>query len=349
MMALSGCTSRRNHEDDTAHRIRSLLETRNLKPMKMARNAVLHKEFRNVHLQKVTVEKVLRYFCERWLGAGESYALGPTVMALSCEAVGGDPETTIPVAAAVILIGSGAEFHDDIIDKSKTKNSQLTIFGKFGSATALIAGDMLLTKGFTLLNENLRQPTPRRMMRVIGEIKKAIFEHADAELLAFELTGRLDTAPEIYMEIIRMRSSIVEAQSRIGGLIGGGTLKEVEALGRYGRLLGTLSLIRGEFIDMLETEELDHRIMNECLPLPILLALQSKKEKGKIAEILNRRRTTRRDRAALVQSVLQARRLQRLRKEMCNMAQAADLSIESLRPEPVASLRLLTRATLMDI
>lgn len=61
-------------------------------------------------------------------------------------------------------------------------------------------------------------------------------------------------------------------------MTGGGTEEEIEALGRCGKILGTLSTIPGEFIDMFEVDELHHRIPNECLPLPH--SLRTSKSKG---------------------------------------------------------------------
>lgn len=327
-----------------------LLEVKNAKPLKMARNEVLGRRRKTFGHQEAPVQRIMEYFVREFLDEKRSYALGPVIMSLACEAVGGEPETTVPTAAAVILIGSGAEIHDDIIDMSKTKNSRLTVFGKFGHSRALIAGNVLFAKGFALLYEkSIDKTDAKKTASVVEIIKNAIVEHANAECLALKFKGNLGIAPEKYMAVIRMRSSIIEAQARIGGLIGGGAVKEIKALRKYGRILGTLSLVRGEFVDVFETAELHHRLMNECLPLPILLALQSAKEKDRIIDVLKKEKPTRKDKAALVQAMFETETVEKLKKEMVEMAQEANRAVARLKPEPMSSLQLLTQLSIKDL
>ena len=73
----------------------------------------------------------------------------PALFSLVCEAVGGDPDITMPIAISITLISGAIDIHDDIIDQSKTKGDQPTVFGKFGKDIALLVGDALMFKGFT--------------------------------------------------------------------------------------------------------------------------------------------------------------------------------------------------------
>ena len=61
--------------------------------------------------------EALHYFFESWFDV-----LHPTLIALSCEAVGGKKELTVKMGAAVVLLAGAADIHDDIMDKSLRKS-----------------------------------------------------------------------------------------------------------------------------------------------------------------------------------------------------------------------------------
>ncbi len=51
---------------------------------------------------------------------------------------------------------------------------------------------------------------------------------------------------------MRMKAASVEADMRIDAIVGGGNEKEIEALTKYGRILGMLATLREEFIDVFD-------------------------------------------------------------------------------------------------
>ncbi|MFW6111080.1 MAG: polyprenyl synthetase family protein [Thermoproteota archaeon] len=233
------------------------------------------------------VEDALRYFIEE---SCDSSTLFPALLSLSCEAVGGDHEDTIPTAAALIFVTGAVDIHDDIIDQSKFKGPKLTVFGKFGGDIALLVGDALLLKGLKLLNE-VNEHLPRKhRKKIIDLAKNSLFEIGFAEAKETSLRGRWDLSPEEYLEIIREKAAITRAIAQIGAILGKGSEEEVRALGKYGRILGILSTIRDDYIDIFEPEEVKNRAENEVLPLPILYAFQNRMAKKKILGIIGKER-----------------------------------------------------------
>jgi geranylgeranyl pyrophosphate synthase len=326
-----------------------MLKARSMLPLEIARKEVLRKEHRGMAPETTPVEEILEYFVTEYLDGDQTYALGPAVMALSCEAVGGDPAETVPIAAVIILMGSGAEIHDDIIDNSKKKNSRPTVFGKYGSSAAIMVGDTLLVKGFALLNRTfLERHIPSRVASVDDAIRQAIFEHANAECLALKIKECSIPKPETHIQIIRMKGAIIETQARIGGILGGGSNSEIESLAKYGRLLGTLSLMRREFADTFEIQEVRHRIINEYPPLPLLYAFESPFAKRKLMHLIRKDRPTSKDVELLADIVFRTQKVATMIQNMKNMAKEADASIAWLKAGPVESLKLLTWLTISD-
>ncbi len=93
--------------------------------------------------------------------------------------------------------------------------------------------------------------------------------------LHFSFESVVDITPEEYLRVVRNKSADIEAYTRISAILGDGTEEEIEALGEYGRLLGMLSILRDDMIDMLDNEETIQRINNEHPPLVIVYALQN--------------------------------------------------------------------------
>jgi len=275
----------KNSSEKGIERIKGILEERGNKSLEMAREEILKE---NIECKEV--REALDYFMnEYWQEQAR-----PTILSVACEAVGGDPEATIPIAVPIILVSGATDIHDDIIDQSKRKYGKPTVYGKYGKDLALLVGDALLFKGLTLLSEfskELLVPS-EKMNNIVKVIKNTFFELGNAEASELRFRGRFNVTPEEYLRLIEKKAADVEACTRIGGILGGATVKEVEALGDYGRILGTILLIADDIKDLLHIDELKHRINNENLPLPLIYALQESRLKSQILPILQKKGLT---------------------------------------------------------
>ncbi len=271
-------------QEEVTNQLLKLLEERGRKALEMARKTVLEEK-----IESEEVREALTYFMnEYWHDVTR-----PALLSLVCEAVGGDPNITTPIAVPLILISGAVDIHDDIIDQSKAKGSRPTVVGKFGQDIALLVGDALMFKGFTLLYEAVEKGITAEKIAVISDIiKRTFFELGDAEALELQFRGRTDVTPNEYLHVVRKKAADVESYTRISAIIGGGSEEEIEALGEYGRFLGMLVILRDDMIDMLDPEETIHRIKDEHLSLVILYALQNPEMKSLVSALLKKTTTT---------------------------------------------------------
>jgi len=273
--------------NDIVEQVQKLLEERGRKALEEAKRTILQEE-----VECKEVREALNYFMqEYWHDLAR-----PTLLSLACEAVGGDPELTTPIAVPMILISGAIDIHDDIIDQSEIKESRPTVLGKFGKDVALLVGDALLLRGLTLLFEAVEKEAPAERLPVITNIiKKMFFELGDAEALELQFRGRIDVTPEEYLHVVRKKAADVEGHTRISAILGGGTEEEIDALGKYGRTLGMMAILRDDLTDMLDYKEAVHRIRKECLPLPMFFTLQNPQAKAKVEAILQKETIRRKD------------------------------------------------------
>ena len=268
-----------------AESVRQLLEDKGREALDVAKRRVFKE---TTYCREV--KDALKHFFGYWDDLAR-----PSLISISCEAVGGDPKITIPFAASMTLICGAADVHDDIIDKSKRKLSHSTIFGKFGQDIALLVGDALFFKGSLILQKASARIHPKKVARVQETIENFIFEMGNAEALELKLRRNINVKIKDYLHLVKMKAADIEACARIGAILGNGSDVQIDALGRYGRMLGVIIILRDDLADMVDYEEAPIRFKNEALPLPILIALKNTKAKSQIAPILLKQKIRKKD------------------------------------------------------
>jgi geranylgeranyl pyrophosphate synthase len=228
------------------------------------------------------LKKALTYFMEEiWIDI-----LHPTLLSLASEAVGGNPQDTTHLGAALVLLAGGADIHDDIIDQSETKEGKPTVFGKFGRDLAILAGDALLFEGLFLLHEAVEVLPKEEARKILETIKMAFWGISGAEAKEASYRGLIDLSGPEYYGLIQKKVAVAKATTKIGAIIGGGSSKEIEKLTEFGQVFGILNTVRDEYIDVFEADELKNRNEKECLPLPILFAFKDPQRKDRLLHLL---------------------------------------------------------------
>lgn len=326
------------NQEELTEQMMKLLHERGQEALEQARKTVLEE-----NIESKEAKEALKYFItESWHDTTR-----PGLLSLVCEAVGGNPKTTTPVAVAITLISGAIDIHDDIIDQSETKGSRPTVYGKFGKDIALLTGDALLFKGFTALCKAVEKGVSAGKIAAISDIiKRTFFELGDAEALELQFRGRTDVTPEEYLRVIRKKAADVEAYTRISAILGDGSEEEIENLGEYGRIHGMLAILRDEMIDMFDLEETVQRTKNEHLSLAIVYALQNPEMNSAIRSLLTKTMTLK-DAEKLSMYVDKAGGYVKLEECMNKCANIAYNRIEKIKCNK-NHLELLVRATLLS-
>lgn len=251
-------------------RVRELLEEKGRESLNAAKNLVL----KNKTICK-DIRDALEYFMQKYWNDLTT----PTLLCLSCEAVGGSAHQVKPIAIPLIMISGAIDIHDDIIDQSKRKEGKLTVYGKFDPEIALIVGDFLLVEGFTLFNKFCSRLPTYKSLYIAKILMNSLFELADAEALEISLMKKLKKGEgvklEEYLRVVELKAGDLDGLLKIGAILGGGSKDEIMRLGKYGRYIGMLSILRDDLMDLKDLREIRHRIKYECLPFTLLCASQN--------------------------------------------------------------------------
>ncbi len=296
-------------EPQVIETVKSIIETEGEAAIKQAKSVILSSRYNN----KI-VPSALKYFSKVTLSRG--LPVFPALISLSCKAVGGKKQKTTSVGAALTLIAGAADIHDDIIDQSSVKYSEKTVYGKFGRDVALLAGDALLFLGLALLHRECESLSAEKRKVIVALISEALFEISEAEAKESHFMKNHDVTPHEYYEIIRMKAVVSEIHCKIGAILGNANRVSVEALGNYGRTFGIASLVRDEFIDIYEYPELQNRMRNECLPLPLLYALQNVEVKKEVSKYIDKPNLTKREFSRIKKLVLGSEQVKFLKRDV---------------------------------
>jgi geranylgeranyl pyrophosphate synthase len=220
----------------------------------------------------VILEDVKRYWKD---------SFRPALTSLCCEVVGGQPQLANDAGLMFTLASSGFGIHDDIVDNSTSKHLRHTIYGLHGRDSALLVGDLLIFKGWTIINEMIEKfPNSRNIAEIIKVYGDLSIEVCEAEFAETMCRKNLDISLDYYLKMQWKSMAEIEACSRIGALIGNGKKVEIDALAEFGRRLGVISRLKDDLEDCLNLRgDLPHRIQFESVPLPLLFAAKSSTEK----------------------------------------------------------------------
>ena len=312
--------------------IKKLLEQKGHKSLPLVGKAILEEK-----LGSKEAQEALKYFSDGWRDNSRA-----AILAMTCEAVGGNPELTTMIAVALSLISGGYDLHDDIVDFSTAKNGKATVLGRFGKNSTLLVGDALMLKGFVVLNKSLEDFTKEKRLKILEIVDKMFFELFDAEMLELKFRGSLEITPDQYLQIIRKKAADVEAHARIGAVIGGASPIQIDSLGGYGRALGMLVILRDEFLDVIDVEEAKHRYEKEHLPLPVVYVAKDRKMKNLLSELISKRPMPRKNALKILEITKNAGGFENTQKTMDAVLHEAINSLKGLMS--VEDLQALARA-----
>jgi geranylgeranyl diphosphate synthase type II len=190
---------------------------------------------------------------------GEGKRIRPVLALASAEAVGGDPESILPVAIALELIHTYSLIHDDLpaMDNDDYRRGRLSNHKVFGEANAILAGDALLTYAFELLADS-GVGQPERQLRIIREVaiaagKDGMVGGQVADVVGEGKTLKLDEIEEIHKG---KTGALLTVSARLGGILAGGTEKQVKALTDYAQALGLAFQIKDDILDVVGNSEI---------------------------------------------------------------------------------------------
>lgn len=162
-------------------------------------------------------------------------AVRPALALLAAEAVGAPTSVAVPGAVAVELVHNFSLLHDDLMDRDEKRRHRRTVWAIWGPATAILAGDALLSLAHEIL---LESPTPgaNRAAWLLAAATRELIRGQVADL-AFETRDDVGLAECIEMAAAKT-GALLAASAGVGAVLAEAGKSTVEALMTFGREVG---------------------------------------------------------------------------------------------------------------
>jgi geranylgeranyl diphosphate synthase type II len=204
-----------------------------------------------------TLVKAMRYS----LMAGGK-RIRPVLCLAACEAVGGLPEDALTAACALEMIHTYSLIHDDLpaMDDDELRRGKATCHIAFDEATAILAGDALLTLAFEVLSsvpltDGIQADQWLRVIRLISQAA-GFRGMVQGQMLDIASEG-LDLSGDELKTMHRLKTgALIESSLACGALLGGADQRQKDLLNNYAGKIGLAFQVADDILNVEGNPEL---------------------------------------------------------------------------------------------
>lgn len=207
--------------------------------------------------------------------------LRPILMKAACEAFNGDPKKVYPAAIALEMIHTYSLIHDDLpaMDNDMYRRGLPTNHIKFGEATAILAGDGLLTNSFQMITSS-DMYTAEQKVYLVDQLSKAsglegmvAGQHLD--MIAENEQVEIDNLEKIHQ---LKTGKLLTYAVTVGAFLADVTTEELSIIQSFGKQIGLIFQIQDDILDVTGDEKVMGKKVgsdkgNEKSTYPSLLGL----------------------------------------------------------------------------
>lgn len=152
----------------------------------------------------------------------------------------------LPAASAIELFHNFTLIHDDIMDKAPIRRGLPTVHEKWNTPIAILSGDVLLIYAY----EQLEKYDPEKSHSLFSLMNKTAREVCIGQQMDMDFEQREDVSEQEYLEMIRLKTSVLlGCACEFGGILGNAQTKVRRALYGFGEDLGMAFQITDDILD----------------------------------------------------------------------------------------------------
>ncbi len=173
-------------------------------------------------------------------------------------------EQSLPTAVALEMLHSYSLIHDDLpaMDNDDWRRGKPTCHKQFDEATAILAGDGLLTYAFEILSNETTAQDPQTRCNLIALLANAAGAFSGMIAgqmldLCFSVTSSSAEQEKIINKIEEMKTGrLLRYACEAGAILGNASPKEIQALIIYSRKIGAAFQIADDILDVEGNQQL---------------------------------------------------------------------------------------------
>jgi geranylgeranyl diphosphate synthase type II len=178
--------------------------------------------------------------------------LRPQLVLSAAEACGGDVNDALPAAVAVEMVHAYSLVHDDLpaMDNDDLRRGRPTCHRQFDEATAILAGDALLTRAFEVIAREIHPP--ERAAACCAELARAVGGAGMVGGQADDLAAEFRQIGVARLQSIHRRKTgaLFGASLQLGAIVADADADQRQRLAVYGDNLGHAFQIVDDLLDV---------------------------------------------------------------------------------------------------
>ena len=171
----------------------------------------------------------------------------PVLMLLAYNLYKDDPERIMTQAIGLETYHNFTLLHDDLMDNADMRRGHETVHKKWDANQAILSGDTMLLQAF----ERIEACEVDKVKDVFQTFLITTYEIGEGQQLDVEFETRNDVREEEYIEMIRLKTSVLLACAvKIGAILAGAPKKDWDNLYKFGEQIGLAFQLQDDLLDV---------------------------------------------------------------------------------------------------
>lgn len=171
----------------------------------------------------------------------------PMLMLMAYNIYKEDVEKILSPAAGIETYHNYTLLHDDLMDKADMRRGKPTVHKKWDDNAAILSGDTMLVLAYKLM----AQCDGEALRDVLDLFTETALEIGEGQQFDMEFETRMNVTEEEYIEMIRLKTSVLLAASlKIGALLAGAPVADACRLYDFGVQLGLAFQLQDDYLDV---------------------------------------------------------------------------------------------------
>lgn len=171
----------------------------------------------------------------------------PAMMLMAYNMYREDVEQILDPALALEIYHNFTLLHDDLMDNADVRRGKPTVHKRWDANTAILSGDVMLS----LADVYMSRVDDEYFREVMATFHKTSIEIAEGQQYDMDFETRTDVEEAEYIEMIRLKTSVLLACAlKIGAILGGASKEDAEHLYHLGECIGLAFQLRDDYLDV---------------------------------------------------------------------------------------------------
>ncbi len=173
--------------------------------------------------------------------------LRPVLMMMAYNLYKENVESVFSPATGIEVYHNYTLLHDDLMDRADKRRGKETVHKVWNDNTAILSGDAMLVLAYQFM----AQCPVEHLKEVMALFSLTALEICEGQQMDMEFEQRNDVKEEEYLEMIRLKTSVLLAASlKIGALLGGASADDAEYLYDFGMNMGVAFQLKDDLLDV---------------------------------------------------------------------------------------------------